>query len=569
MIMLNMKKISVSVCTILAETSPQALPLGAACVASAVKKRFFLRHIQDINPFELTTRLCVFSCENNPDALSIAGVILKDSPSVVCFSLFVWNRTLLEQAAFLIREHWEKNGIKGHLIAGGPEVTASPQSFLTGDYVLPRIPVHETAEKHYLFDFLVCGTGEKAVPDLLEKIFSPAFSAQSLSADQRVVYGNEHDYDIFNSPYLDATLDPDDYGGALWELARGCPFKCSYCYESKGSKKVVGFPRERIAQEIDFFARKKVAQIFVLDPTYNADAGRALEILALIRKKLSSTFFHFECRAEFLTPALAKAFASIPCSLQIGLQSSSEKVLSLVNRPFNAKEFKRKIALLNESGAVFGFDLIYGLPGDTLGGFMESINYAVSLYPNHLELFRLSVLPGTDLHDRAEDLGLVYDQKPPYLVHSTPSFSEKDLSAAEKIARACSLFYSQGRAVSWFLAVCKPLKISYADFFKRFAQYLETAPLQRCPSLTDIEKHQKDFVRKVYTEKGLLSLLPWAEDMISLFSALARYKSDGIDSSLSLRYSAQSLLDIAALDGTNFCKMNRAGKYNVAVSKIN
>ena len=49
-----------------------------------------------------------------------------------------------------------------------------------------------------------------------------------------------------SSVYLDGTLDVSEYGGALWELARGCPFKCSYCYESKGEKCVQYFSDERI-----------------------------------------------------------------------------------------------------------------------------------------------------------------------------------------------------------------------------------------------------------------------------------------------------------------------------------
>jgi len=560
MLKLGMKQISAVVCTILAETSPQALPLGAACVVSAIKNRFLLQNIQNENPFELLTSLCVLSMEKKPEAHEIARKILETKPLAVCLSLFVWNRPLLEKAAHLIKKQWKNDGIEGFIICGGPEVTADPASFFTEEYIL--------GDNEYLFDFLVSGTGEKAVPDLLEKVFSPAFNHHNLTMDKRIVYGGETDHDVSASPYLDHTLDPDEYGGALWELARGCPFKCSYCYESKGSKKVVYFPMERIRQEIEFFAEKKVSQIFVLDPTYNADVNRALTIISLIKEKLSGAFFHFECRAEFITTQLAKAFASIPCSLQIGLQSSNEKVLALVNRPFNTKEFKRKIALLNESGAVFGFDLIYGLPGDTLAGFMESINYAVSLYPNHLEMFRLSVLPGTDLGDRSAELGLEYDLRPPYLVHSTPSFCEKDLQKAEKLARACNLFYSQGRAVTWFVPVVKLLRINYSKLFEKFSQFMEFITVSSCPSSADIENLQKDFITAQYTEKKLQQYLPWAQDMISLYSALARYEADRSDTLLHLRYKPEALMDVFALDGISFCKINKQGKYNVPASKL-
>ena len=60
---------------------------------------------------------------------------------------------------------------------------------------------------------------------------------------------------------------------------------------------------------------------------------------------------------------------------------------------------------------IFGFDLIYGLPGDNLSGFCNSIDFALNLMPNNLELFCLSVLPGTDLFDAAKGYGLVFQEE--------------------------------------------------------------------------------------------------------------------------------------------------------------
>ena len=103
---------------------------------------------------------------------------------------------------------------------------------------------------------------------------------------------------------------------------------------------------------------------------------------------------------------LAGLFASITCSLQIGLQSSDPGVLRGVGRGFDAGDFARRVSLLNQTGAIFGFDLIYGLPGDTLPLFRASLDFALSLYPNHLDIFPLAVLPGTKLYGKAAALGL-------------------------------------------------------------------------------------------------------------------------------------------------------------------
>ena len=74
-------------------------------------------------------------------------------------------------------------------------------------------------------------------------------------------------------------------------------------------------------------------------------------------------------RSEFIDAEMARLFARLNCSLQIGLQSADPRVHKEVRRIFSPSDFMAKVALLNEAGAIFGFDLIYGLPGDTLRGF--------------------------------------------------------------------------------------------------------------------------------------------------------------------------------------------------------
>lgn len=510
--------------TLLIEKSPQAIPLGAACVASAVKNH---KKTKDL----CKTALLVFNKEdksfiNNSQtddkaASYIAQEILKEKPAICGFSIFVWNKSILEKTAKILKE----NGVI--CIAGGPEVTAHPEVFAD-------------------FDYTVCGQGESKVPRLIWNILSKnqtpplatSESAKNLDSDF------SQTLDSFPSPYLDGTINPSEYEGALWELARGCPFKCSYCYESKGEQKVSMFPASRIEQELDLFAKLKVPQIFVLDPTYNANKQRALELLKLIAKKTPNTFYYFEARAEFIDKELAKAFTKIPCSLQIGLQSSNEETLKLVHRPFNRKQFIKNINILNQTGVTFGFDVIYGLPKESINGFKESINFAISLYPNNLELFCLSVLPGTDLYDRASELNLKFQTEPPYNIIETSHFSKEDVKKAEKIANACNIFYNQGRAVPWFNTICQCLKIKPAQFFVLFAQFLEQEKINiDCNSAShkEIEKLQKDFIKKIFTEKKLQKQLAVAIDLISLHGAMSRKVASGKSEEFFLSYPIEFL----------------------------
>ena len=568
--------------TLLVEKSPQALPLGAACVASSIKSRFKNLEVLLFSPTMEDSEY--FGKSDVEKANIFAEKLLAFADvKVVCLSVYVWNRLVLEKVGLSLME-------KGILvIAGGPEITANPDSFVGADFV-------------------VSGEGEVAVPLLLEKlenaskfeksdigIFEKDFAEEAFFVEKskyhpetkKVFYKKSLAGEDLTSPYLDGTLDLSKYEGALWELARGCPFKCSYCYESKGEKKVRLLPMERIEKELKLFAEKDVPQVFVLDPTYNANKERALSLLKMMAKITPNTFYYFEARAEFIDRQIAKAFTKLPCAVQFGLQSSDEEVLKKVNRSFNKAQFVKNINILNQEGVIFGFDLIYGLPGDNLSGFCNSIDFALNLMPNNLELFCLSVLPGTDLFDAAKGYGLVFQEEAPYHVIETPGFSKADMGSASKIAAACNVFYNQGRAVPWFSSLMKALQIKPSKFFKDFIAWYESkkcnfAPKNgnklsieelslACVSHKEVEKLQLDFLRD-YLDGGFSSgktgkkqyLLPTIENLIRFNGAISRVTADGTKEKLCLAFHPDDLASPYAADMVFFAK--NCGRFGCEVA---
>lgn len=516
-------KIPVICTTLLIEKSPQALPLGAACIATAIKHNMELKDFCEVS----LKAFCLEDKDFPNDKIIAADYISEEliekagncKGAIFCFSCFVWNVVILETAAKILRE-------KGFVcIAGGPEITAHP-SFYKG------------------FDYTVSGEGEISVPLLIKKIIQ-------LQKSDKIIISKSPELECMTSPYLDGMIDPSEYGGVLWELARGCPFKCAYCYESKGEKTVRLFPMEKIKAELDFFAKKKVPQVFVLDPTYNVNKKRAIELLRLIASKTPDTFYYFEARAEFIDRELAREFTRIPCALQIGLQSANEETLKLVNRPFDKKKFIRGLTVLNEEGVTFGLDLIYGLPGESFGSFREGIDFAVSMLPNNLEIFCLSVLPGTELADIADALGLDYKKEPPYHVVKTKLFSCEDMERARKIAASCSYFYNAGRAVSWFNAVCRVLKMKASKIFEIFYQkntmLCENVCNCEC-NHADIEKVQLHFLKEIFNERGMMKYIHVVEDIVKFYGAISRTTATGKGEVVVLNYNAEYVASEYASD---------------------
>ncbi|MBT0666423.1 radical SAM protein [Geobacter pelophilus] len=482
--------------TIHAIPSPQAVPLAAACL------KVYLDSRPDPG-YSLNVSCAEFFSGTSLD--EICDAILTQAPDIVGLPVYVWNRA--ECCAIVDKLRSKAPDLK--IMAGGPEVTADPLS------VLAAAP----------FDFLVVGEGELTVAEVVDRLATgkdiddvagvARMNAGKLQLSKRAPI---EDLSILPSPWLAGLLDSHIASGVVWQLSRGCSFGCDFCFDGMGDRKVRRYPMERLEAELAYFVKRDVSQVFVLDSTFNQDVKRAKKLLRLIAKKAPLVHFHFEVRHELLDQEQAQLFSALTCSLQIGLQSADPEVAANVGRKFNRDDFVQKIMFLNEHGAIFGFDLIYGLPGDTIDRFRDGLNFALGLYPNHLDIFPLSVLPGTRVAGRAESLGLKFITAPPYTLLESPTFPVADMNAARRLGAACDIFYSRGKAVAWFNGILSALTMSPADFLEQFAGWLigksGAEPEESGYGDEAIWQLQREFLSVLFERHKLKRLLPLALDFV-------------------------------------------------------
>jgi len=475
--------------------SPQAVPLANACLQS------YLAAVAPDCTVEIDRADFFLQQENS----SCVAEIVKHVPVAVGFSLYVWNRGKCSELADQLRRC-----LPGIIIfAGGPEATADPAGVLSGTS----------------FDFLISGEGEGPFAAVCTRLAEgadvsdiPGIATRSGAGIALVPAIPIATLDDIPSPWLGGSIDTRLYPGILWQLSRGCGFSCDFCFDSRDRHGVRRFSLARVEAELRHFATTGINQVFVLDSTFNQDLQRAKKVLRLIKRIAPHIHFHFEVRSEFIDRELAELFAGITCSLQIGLQSADPQVLKSVGRSFKRADFVNRTMLLNETGAVFGFDLMYGLPGDTLAGFRDSLDFALGLYPNHLDIFPLAILPGTALAARADAIGLKHLPAPPYTLISSPTFSSEEMLLAQKLALACDVFYTRGRAVAWFNGVLDPLGLRPSEFLQRFGEWLHGQQGDGV-SESDLSDHriwelQRAFLTGTFSAKKLKRFLPAVLDLV-------------------------------------------------------
>jgi len=354
----------------------------------------------------------------------IAYRALPLEPDVVGISVTCWNARSVFDLCRIIRAASPRTRI----VLGGPEVG----------------PVaSETLEAHPEVDMIVRGEGEITFAEVLYALtrgrdVSRVAGLTSRRPDGFVVSAPDRaliaDLDSIPSPYLSGVMEPVD-GGAYLETYRGCPHRCGYCFEGKGYGRVRSFSKERVQAEIETLAGSHgVSSFSFIDPVFNLTSERlewlsaALATYAADGLRLHTVEVDIERVDDHAAGLLHAAGVR---SVETGPQSIGDDALAQCRRTFDAKRFADGVAALRRAGISVECDLIIGLPGDSVPDFFEGIRFCLSLDPGKVQTSTLHVLPGTDLWNRASELGLAFDPEPPHEIISTPTISYVEMRRAE------------------------------------------------------------------------------------------------------------------------------------------
>jgi radical SAM superfamily enzyme YgiQ (UPF0313 family) len=393
------------------------VPLGAACLKQAVRNLSGVA--VDILPESVVSYLA--------DA-ALVEAIRDRRPDVVGFTVFSWN---IERSLYVCEKIKEAGGPR--IVFGGPEITP--------DNALPRVPQ---------VDFRVHGEGEAVFRRLLSE---PGFWANGSAAESAA--------DIFRSapsPYLSGWLEPEAQRLMLLETQRGCPYRCGFCYYNKSRAGLVFAEEEHLLRAVAWAVERRIGEVYLLDPSLNTRPNLKGLLAGIGRLNAEKRIRLFsEIRAEAIDETLADLLAAAGFTwFEIGLQSTNPKALKIMNRPTRLDRFVLGAQRLKQRGITPSIDLIIGLPGDDLAGFKRSVDFVADHdLQDDIQIFPLSILPGTSFRRRRRELGLNFEAHPPYTVIATPTFAPEDFLLAYDYAetRLDTVFFPlPDLDLSWRLA---------------------------------------------------------------------------------------------------------------------
>ena len=106
-----------------------------------------------------------------------------------------------------------------------------------------------------------------------------------------------------------------------------------------------------------------------------------------------------EVNPEDVTAAVVGECAALGVDrLSLGVQSFDDDELRFLGRRHRALDARRAVEIGRGAGLVVSIDLIYGLPGQSPSAWRRNLETAVSVRPDHLSCYQLTIEPGTPFY---------------------------------------------------------------------------------------------------------------------------------------------------------------------------
>lgn len=371
-------------------------PLGVGNLAA-----FANAYAKSPKPFDITIY-------KEPELLLAA--INAAPPDIMGFSTYSWNHHL----GISFAEYVRKKNPNVLTIMGGPNFPLTNEEQDSWIRDMPAIDMHVRGPTY---------EGEHAFLNALQRYIDVGYSREgileqavdgSLFVDRKtgeIIRGGDvprmRNLDEIPSPYLAGIMDQffDTGYFALMQLARGCPFTCTFCNSSvKSNSKAFRHSFERTKADLDYI----VARINHASPLCFADDNFGMyqqdEEVADYLGHLMETYdwpkyirtTTGKNRGDRIINVMRKAKGRLPMTSSV--QSLNPVVLKNIERDnISLDTYAEVQAELHKTGMQSYGELILCMPGETKQSFMEGVDQLIETGVSRVAAHQLMLLHGAPL----------------------------------------------------------------------------------------------------------------------------------------------------------------------------
>jgi anaerobic magnesium-protoporphyrin IX monomethyl ester cyclase len=283
-------------------------------------------------------------------------------------------------------------------------------------------------------DIVVCGEGEFTLTELvsfykyktsdkLKEIRGIAFNdGKKVITTQKRELVNLDDHPIGAWDILDKYIDNYLGDGKFLTIstARGCPFKCSFCYNNllyKGFKSYRCKSVKSVLEEIDYLMnRYGLKKLEFLDDDFLGNKKRGIEILSIAHKKYPDLKFHIKARiSDIKDEDTVKIFAETGCeTMFVGAESGSAEQLKSIKKGCSTVEMLEAAKLCKKYNIAVVYSFTCGYPKEKVSDLSSTVTMAENIKSisnkNKCIMEIISPIKGTPIYDNLYEKNLIPNQ---------------------------------------------------------------------------------------------------------------------------------------------------------------
>ncbi len=361
-----------------------------------------------------------------------------------------WNPDLIAYSVITGSQHFYfklNKGIKEKFpeiktFMGGPYITFSPQS-------MEKEPI----------DIICIGEGEEAIVELANKLEKRKDITKIknlwVKKDGKIFKNEIRPYikDIDKLEFPDRELiykyeDQKNNPIKHFIATRGCPYKCTYCFNHqyhklyKGKGPLVRYRSvDNVIKEIKEVVEKYPTPfVYFQDDTIILNKKWVKEFSKRYKEEIKLPF-HCHIRANLLTEEIAKDLKKANCySVHIAIEAGNSKIRNeILKRNMSNEEIINACRLLRKYKIKFMTQNIIGLPTETIKEAMETLKINLACKPTYAWVSIFQPYPGTKLGEFAKEKNLL-KESPDKIQKNFFDSSILDLKDKRKIEHLQKLF---------------------------------------------------------------------------------------------------------------------------------
>lgn len=198
--------------------------------------------------------------------------------------------------------------------------------------------------------------------------------------------------------------------------ARGCLFRCTFCYHVFAGMKYRWRSPQSIVGEIKELKRRyKVNYIMFHDELTFFSRRQARETIDCFLENDLNVYWVADSRSDLFRSKedldLAKDFKRAGCvGLSYSLETADLDILKMMNKKLNPDDFSRQREILDQAGLVTWTSLVFGYPIESKKSIRKTIDCCIAngVYPSAGYLLPQ---PGTEMYEYALCNGYIKDEQ--------------------------------------------------------------------------------------------------------------------------------------------------------------